>query len=43
MTDRELIDIITRSLLAIVIALRQKYGLPEYKNISIIVVDKSDV
>ena len=35
MNDRELADIITRALLAIVAALRKKYDLPTYKGITI--------
>ena len=35
MNDKELADIICRSLLAIVAALRKKYDLPTYKGITI--------
>lgn len=37
---RETADIICRALLAIVAALRAAYGLPEYKNISIVISEK---
>ena len=35
MTDKELAEIITRALLAIVAGVRKKYNLPEYKNITV--------
>ena len=35
MSDKTLADIICRALLAIVSAIRKKYGLPEYGNITI--------
>lgn len=37
MTNRELADIICRSLLAIVAALRKRYELPAYNNITIVI------
>jgi hypothetical protein len=40
MTDRELAEYVCRALLAVVAAIRKRYGLPEYKNISIIVIEK---
>ncbi len=40
MSDKTLADIICRALLAIVAAIRSKYGLPEYKNITIHVEEK---
>lgn len=37
MDEKALADLICRALLAIVAAIRQRYDLPEYKNIRIIV------
>jgi hypothetical protein len=36
MSDKALADVICRALLAIVAAIRKKYGLPAYNNIAII-------
>ena len=35
MTDKQLVELICRALLAIVAALRKRYDLPEYKGITI--------
>lgn len=35
MTDKDLAEIVTRALLAIVAGMRKRYNLPEYKNITI--------
>lgn len=35
MSDKELVDVICRALLAIVAALRKRYDLPEYRGITI--------
>ena len=35
MSDKQLAEVICRALLAIVAALRKKYGLPDYKGITI--------
>lgn len=40
MSDKTLADIVCRALLAIVSAIRKKYGLPEYGNITIHIEDK---
>ena len=40
MTDRELADLICRALLAIVAAIRKRYGLPAYQNIVIEITEK---
>lgn len=42
MTDKDLADIVCRALLAIVAGIRRKYGLPDYKGISIVVVVDAD-
>lgn len=42
MSERELADIICRALLAIVAGIRKKYGLPEYRNIGIILQEKPE-
>lgn len=39
MSDKDLAEIVCRALLAIVAGIRKKYGLPEYKGISIVIVD----
>jgi len=41
MSDKVLADVICRALLAIVAAIRKKYGLPEYHNIMIFIQEKS--
>lgn len=43
MSDKQLADLICRALLAIVAAIRKKYGLPEYSNITIHVEEKTVV
>jgi hypothetical protein len=35
MSDKELADIVCRALLAIVAAIRKRYGLPDHKNITV--------
>jgi hypothetical protein len=40
MTDRQLAELICRALLAIVAAIRKKYDLPEYHNVTIEVTEK---
>ena len=42
MSDKQLAELICRALLAIVAAVRKKYDLPEYQNITILVMDKSE-
>jgi hypothetical protein len=42
MSDKVLADIICRALLAIVVAIRKRYGLPNYRNIDIIVQEKEE-
>jgi len=42
MTDRDLADLICRALIAIVVAIRRKFDLPEYKNISIEVKERQE-
>ena len=39
MTDKQLAEIICRALLAIVAALRKRYGLPVYKNVTLEIKD----
>jgi len=43
MSDKTLADIVCRALLAIVAAIRKKYGLPEYNNITIRFEEKNVV
>lgn len=40
MSDKALADVICRALLAIVAAIRKKYGLPDYHNIAIVIQEK---
>lgn len=42
MSDKALADVICRALLAIVAAIRKKYGLPDYHNVTISLVDKPE-
>jgi len=43
MNDKQLAEIICRALLAIVAALRKRYGLPVYKNVTLEIKDGDDV
>jgi len=38
MSDKQLADLVCRALLAIVAAIRKRYGLPDYKGISLKIV-----
>lgn len=38
MTDKHLAELICRALILIVVAIRKKYGLPEYKGITLKIV-----
>jgi len=38
MTDKTLADLVCRALLAIVVAIRKRYGLPDYKGITLKIV-----
>lgn len=40
MSDKALADIICRALLAIVVSIRKRYGLPDYHNIAIVIQEK---
>lgn len=40
MSDKEFADFVCRTLLALVAGIRKKYGLPEYRNITLIVTEK---
>ncbi len=40
MSDKEIADIVCRALIAIVAAIRKKYSLPEYKNVSVTFTEK---
>jgi hypothetical protein len=40
MSEKQLADIICRSLLAIVAAIRKKYSLPAYSNITLMFTEK---
>lgn len=42
MSDKQLADVICRALLAIVAAIRKRYGLPAYQNIVISVQEQSE-
>lgn len=43
MSDKQLADIICRALIAIVVGIRKRYGLPDYKNIVIVIEEKADL
>jgi len=43
MTDKQLAEIICRALLAIVAALRRRYGLPSYKGMTIEIRSDDDI
>ena len=43
MTDKQLAERICRALLAIVAALRKRYGLPVYKGITLEIKDSDDI
>ena len=43
MTDKQLAEIICRALLAIVAALRRRYGLPVYKGITLEIKEGEDI
>lgn len=43
MSDRALADIICRALIAIVVGIRKRYGLPEYHNIVIAMYDAEEM
>jgi len=43
MSDKQLAEIVCRALLAIVAALRKKYGLPEYKGVTIEIGDNDSI
>ena len=38
MSDKKLADLICRALLAIVVAIRKRYGLPDYKGMTLKIV-----
>lgn len=42
MSDKALADVICRALLAIVAAIRKKYGLPDYHNIAIVIQERPE-
>lgn len=42
MSDKALADVICRALLAIVAAIRKKYGLPDYHNIAIVIQEQAE-
>lgn len=43
MSDKVLADIICRALIAIVVGIRKRYGLPDYHGISISLVTHDDI
>lgn len=43
MSDRALADIICRALIAIVVGIRKRYGLPEYHNMNIVMQEPERV
>jgi hypothetical protein len=42
MSDKQLADIICRALIAIVVGIRKKYGLPNYQDIMITIQEKPE-
>jgi hypothetical protein len=43
MTDKQLADIICRALITIVVALKRRYDLPDYRNIVIVFQEKVEI
>lgn len=41
--SKQLADVICRALIAVVVALRKEYGLPDYHNIVLIVQNSNDL
>ena len=42
MSDKALADIICRALIAIVVGIRKRYGLPDYHNIAIVIQEQAE-
>lgn len=42
MSDKALAEIVVRALLAIVAAVRKRYGLPDYHNIAIVIQERPE-